>query len=204
MMLLRPGSFEMCDSPRPRGLPSRCDLRAFNYLHTAPQQNTLKNPKARPPNPPRLPATALPAPRLCQSLPVASAPRMRLTWHSRRLMEPPRALESSTARLCVPRVASSAKPIARAFDSSRTTVRACVRSALVLPSSPGPGDLLPLCFLAHMHRDACRRRPPTRPATRRLFVAARIHVRARQGSQMSLPSRTGTPPAVFFICCTVW
>lgn len=36
MMMLRAGSLlEMYDSPRARGLPSRCDLRAFNYIQAA-------------------------------------------------------------------------------------------------------------------------------------------------------------------------
>ena len=135
MMLLRPGSLlEMCDSPRPRGLPSRCDLRAFNYIHGA-AVNTLE---AQGPHHPSchcqarlrlLPNSALAAPRLCESLPVVCSSHASQVAQSPRLMEPPRALESSTARLCVPPVASFAKPIARAFDSSRTTVRACIRSA---------------------------------------------------------------------------
>jgi hypothetical protein len=63
--------------------------------------------------------------------------------------------ESSTGRLCVPRVASSAKPIARPFDSSRTTVRACVRSAWSYRACwrrrPAAKPAVPtlLCFFVH-------------------------------------------------------
>lgn len=97
-----------------------------------------------------MPDSALAAPRLCESLPAVCSSHASQVAQSPRLMEPPRALESSTGRLCVPRVASSAKPIARPFDSSRTTVRACVRSAW-------------------SYRACWRRRPAAKPAVQTLL-----------------------------------
>jgi hypothetical protein len=98
MMMLRPGSLlEMYDSPRARGLPSRCDLRAFNY--TCIQAAAIR---------------ARPHPRpACAVCAARAVKRDKLGCQPLRLPKWPGSGSTSAALSRLPGVASVAKDTAR-------------------------------------------------------------------------------------------